>query len=173
MTWPLNASGSLNMTDRIQQKHIQEHFERMFRAGDTPWVSSGPEPALEDFFELLAHTYPKARVLDIGCGNGWISIQAVQQGFEVWGIDSSETAIEEATLDAQAAWVTEKTHFQVGDVLDLPYEDHFFDAIIDRGLFHHILPENRALYRKNILRILKPKSVFYLAVFSTKIAFFC
>lgn len=39
---------------------------------------------------------------------------------------------------------------------------------MDRGLFHHILPENRDKYLKNILRVLKPNSLVYLSVFSDK-----
>ena len=56
----------------------------------------------------------------------------------------------------------------VGDVLDLSYEDNFFDGLIDRGLFHHILPKNRDFYFENILRLLKKESLVYLAVFSEK-----
>ena len=63
-------------------------------------------------------------------------------------------------------YLKEKTHFQLGDALALPYSSHFFDALIDRGLFHHILPKNRKLYFKNIFRVLKDNSFIYLSVFS-------
>jgi cyclopropane fatty-acyl-phospholipid synthase-like methyltransferase len=39
---------------------------------------------------------------------------------------------------------------------------------MDRGLFHHILPENRVRYFESILRVLKPDAVVYLSVFSTR-----
>ncbi len=87
---------------------------------------------------------------------------------EVWGIDSSPTAIDEAKEMAKGAGLKEHCHFQLGDALDLPYEDSFFDVLLDRGLLHHILPENRKLYFENILRVLKPKSLVYLSVFSKK-----
>ncbi len=154
--------------DLERQKQIKEHFEGMYQAGEKPWVKHGAEPALDDFFRVLSQKYPKAKILDIGCGDGWISIRAVKEGNVVWGIDSSETAIEEAKEAAKAAGVANTIHFQVGDALNLPYEKEFFEAAIDRGLFHHILPANRTLYFQNILKVLKPKSLVYLSVFSTK-----
>ena len=140
----------------------------MYQAGQKPWIEHGAEPSLDDFFRPLKQKYTKAKVLDIGCGNGWISIRAAKEGHEVWGIDSSETAIGEAKEASKKAGVDESTHFQLGDALNLPYEDSFFGALIDRGLLHHILPENRPIYFQNILRVLKPQSLIYLSVFSTK-----
>jgi len=151
-----------------EQKKIQKHFERMWQDGEKPWIDIGMEPDLDQFFKLLSHKYPRAKILDIGCGNGWISIRAAKEGHEVWGIDSSETAIKEAITVAKTKGVDKTTHFQVGDALNLSYEDNSFDALIDRGLFHHIIADNRPLYFQNILRVLKPKSLMYLHVFSTK-----
>lgn len=151
------------------QKQIQEHFERMYQANEKPWVGAGvPEPAVDDFLKVLREKHPKAKVLDIGCGDGWISIRAAKEGNVVWGIDSSETAIEEAKEAVKIVELVNATHFQVGDALNLPYENNFFDALIDRGLFHHLLPENRQLYFQNILKVLKIKSLVYLSMFSTK-----
>jgi cyclopropane fatty-acyl-phospholipid synthase-like methyltransferase len=93
---------------------------------------------------------------------------AAQKGFNAWGLDASTTAISEAREAAQTAGVANQTHFIVGDALELPYEEHFFDAIIDGGLFHHILPENRSLYFDNTLKILKPDGLMYLTVFAVE-----
>ena len=154
------------MVDLATQKQIQEHFDHMYQAGQKPWSQHPIEPLLDNFFQLLWDDYPKTNILDIGCGDGSISILAAKEGHEVWGIDSSITAIREAEAAAQAANVIKTTHFQLGDALDLPYDGDFFDAMIDDGLFHHILPENRSIYFQNILRVLKPKSYIYLSVFS-------
>ena len=154
--------------DLEQQEQIREHFEQMYLRGQKPWTQNPADPLLSDFFQLLKKTTPKARVLDIGCGDGWISIAAAKQGFDVWGIDSSSSAIKEAVAKAKAEGVEKKTHSEVSDALDLSFEDKFFDALIDRGLFHHILPENRPLYFRNILRVLRAHALIYLSVFSTK-----
>ena len=154
--------------DAEEQRMISEHFERMWQQGLTPWLSHKPEPLLKEFFDILKRDLAHAKVLDIGCGNGWISMIVAKEGHEAWGIDSSQTAIEEAKERAKAVGLSSRTHFQVGNALDLPYKHSFFDALVDRGLFHHILPENRPLYLKSILRVLKPGSYFYLSVFSKR-----
>ncbi len=155
----------MNIAD---QKRIGQHFESMYQAGQKPWTEHGPEPALNEFFKILKNKNPSAKIADIGCGDGWISIAAAKSGHKVWGIDASVTAISEAKVAARQEGVGQKTHFQVGDALNLPYPKNFFDAAIDRGLLHHILPENRPVYFENILRVLKPASLAYLSVFSTK-----
>lgn len=151
--------------DLKAQKEIQEHFERMYQVGQKPWAHQ-KEPDINQFFKIISQK--KAKILDIGCGNGWISIAAAKQGHVVWGIDSSKTAIKEAKFSARSAKVSKLAHFKLGDALNLPYKDSFFDAAIDRGLFHHVLPQNRGLYLKNILRVLKPESLLYLSVFTKR-----
>lgn len=151
-----------------EQKRISEHFERMWRQGVTPWLSHKPEPLLQKYFQLLTKIFGMAKVLDIGCGNGWIALLAAKEGHEAWGIDSSDEAIKEANDNAKEEGFSDLAHFQVGDALNLPYQDSFFDGLVDRGLFHHILPQNRDNYLENILRVLKPKSLVYLSCFSDK-----
>src|SRR3990167_3295994 len=149
-----------------EQKQIQKHFERMYQAGQKPWRNHLPQKSLEDFFRIVKKEVGNAKILDIGCGDGWISIIAAKEGHEVLGIDSSPSAIKEAMSAANEKGLTNKLRFEVGDALGLPYDDNFFDAVIDRGLFHHILPQNREIYLQNILRVLKKKSLVYLSVFS-------
>jgi cyclopropane fatty-acyl-phospholipid synthase-like methyltransferase len=149
-----------------RQNEIKVYFDGLYKKGITPWTSHPPGKALSEFLKLLKNEIPEARILDIGCGNGWISIKAAKESFEVWGIDGSETAILKAVETAARENVEDKTHFEVGDVLSLPYKKDFFNGLIDRGLFHHILPGNRELYLENILRMLKKNSFMYLAVFS-------
>jgi len=150
------------------QDDIKLHFEQLYRRGITPWKDHPPEPPVTYFFHYLKERKPDAKLLDIGCGDGWISLQAARNSFEIWGIDSSETAIAEAKEDAAIDELTDQVHFQVGDALDLPYRSASFDAAFDRGLFHHILPENRERYFNTLLRVLKEKSWMYIAVFSEK-----
>ncbi|MEX0622184.1 MAG: class I SAM-dependent methyltransferase [Candidatus Woykebacteria bacterium] len=157
--------------DLQEQKEVSAHFERMFTKNIKPWREHGPEPLLLSFLKLLKEKSTDDKglnVLDIGCGDGWVSLLAAREGNMAWGIDSSETAIAQAKETAKNSSFADRVHFQVGDALYLPFEKAQFYALIDRGLFHHILPENRSLYLKNIRRVLKPKSYFYLSVFSDK-----
>jgi len=65
-----------------------------------------PEHFLWDPYELKSIDYegylsvafsllppPPLSVLDVGCGDGWVAAKAIQQGYNVTGIDYSERAI--------------------------------------------------------------------------------
>lgn len=55
---------------------------------------SDPDPDFEKAFENLKIN--KGKVLDIGCGWGYLSLQITQKGNDVTGIDISEKAIQYA-----------------------------------------------------------------------------
>lgn len=140
----------------------------MYQEGTTPWTDHQEEPLLNEFLKLLKKEKSNAKLLDIGCGDGWISIKAAKEGIKTWGIDSSKTAIEKAKRDARKQKVSDKVSFKVGDGLSLPFNDSMFDAMVDRGFFHHIIPSRRDDYFENILRVLKNDALVYLSVFSEK-----
>ena len=165
----IHRCGEISMIDR--QREIALHFEERYREGSTPWTMHPPEPMVDRFIEFLREHRPDARILDIGCGDGWLSIKVARQGFRVWGIDASETAIARARRASESAGVADRVALQVGDALELPYPDGSFDAVLDRGLFHHILPENRPRYLENILRVLTGDAYAYVAVFSARTRF--
>ncbi len=43
------------------------------------------------------NTSPKSRILDLGCGNGWMSHQLAKQGHEVMGVDLNLTELKQAS----------------------------------------------------------------------------
>ena len=83
-----------------------------------------------EFVQKLKQNKPNIKVLDVGCGGGRHSIQLAKMGFEVYGIDFSEYAIRVAKENAQKENVIENIYFRVGNVLELSFEENFFDIII-------------------------------------------
>jgi ubiquinone/menaquinone biosynthesis C-methylase UbiE len=72
------------------------------------------------------------KVLDLGCGNGrWYKIFK-EKKVNYFGIDNSEKLIEIAKENFPSA------KFFVGDALNLPFQDNFFDKIYSIALLHHI-----------------------------------
>ena len=67
-----------------------EHQYRYTDAQPT-WANAYLWPALQR--ELSARTFDPQRAIDFGCGNGATSGMLASQGFDVTGIDTSETGI--------------------------------------------------------------------------------
>ena len=45
---------------------------------------------------LKKYSYPGARILDVGCGSGYISLELARSGYHVTGIDISSKVIDVA-----------------------------------------------------------------------------
>ena len=152
--------------DAERIRRIVEHFERLYREGIKPWEEHGLEPHVSFFAGLLLAEAPAPRLLDLGCGSGWVSIVFARAGIRVTGIDSSPTAIAEAWERAREQGVEENVEFQEGDALGFPYPDGAFDAVFDRGFFHHVPESESPRYLSGVTRVLKPRGLFSLSAFS-------
>jgi len=75
------------------------------------------------------------RVLDIGCGLGRHAFVLAQAGLEVYGLDHSETAIENCREWFQSTGLTGT--FWCGELDDIPYPDGYFDAVLAFNSIYH------------------------------------
>lgn len=93
-------------------------------------------------------------VLDYGCGRGEQSIQYLNAGAEVYGIDISKNYIEIATKTALENEIPrERFLFQTMDAHQLTFENNKFDFVIGYGILHHLDTE---LALSEIHRVLRP-----------------
>ena len=72
------------------------------------------------------------RILDLGCGSAHHLLFLAQEGFAYYGIDGSADSIALAAQRLQEAGYPAGT-LACGTFDRLPYEDDFFDGVIDRG----------------------------------------
>ncbi|HEY8645595.1 MAG TPA: class I SAM-dependent methyltransferase [Gaiellaceae bacterium] len=117
-----------------------------------------PERAETEAAFVVSHLEPGARVLDLACGTGRISIPLAEQGFDVSGLDISNRVLEVARAAAPGL------DFHQGDMRELPWEDGSFDAVINMwtafGYFDTQVEDERAL--AEVARVLRPGGVFIL-----------
>ena len=109
-------------------------------------------------FHLLPHLKPDMRVLDFGCGPGTLSVglaKAVEPG-EMHGIDMEESQIELARAAASAGGHDNAT-FHVGNALELPFEDDYFDVAHCHTVLMHV-PDTQSLLSE-VKRVLKPGGI--------------
>ena len=92
-----------------------------------------------------------AKVLDIGCGTGRLTIPLQEKAqAEVWGLDLSAEMLEQAKQKKGA----ETIHWILGDAQALPFPDRFFDLTFMCLVLHHIEDKARAI--EEMYRVLKP-----------------
>jgi SAM-dependent methyltransferase len=104
---------------------------------------------------------PPARVLDCGCGTGWLSYFLSRRGYDVVGTDVSSEAI--ALAEANPVFAGgPRPRFSVADSETLPFESEF-DAVVFFDSLHHAIDEaaalrsaHRALRRGGVCIALEP-----------------
>jgi SAM-dependent methyltransferase len=97
---------------------------------------------------------PPARVLEAGCGIGWLSRIFAQRGYTCTGIDVCPRAIELA--EQQPAVAGPAPQFLVQDVEAIPFHKEF-DAVVFFDALHHAIDESEALH--GAYRALRPGGI--------------
>jgi SAM-dependent methyltransferase len=90
-------------------------------------------------FSNRIHGYDQAagkRVLDIGCGNGYVLWHYARRGAHVHGVDITETALALSRRRFELGGL--KAEFRLTDGNRLPYPDRHFDIVCSMGVLHHI-----------------------------------
>lgn len=104
------------------------------------------------------------RILEVGCGTGANLWFAAREGFQVAGIEGSESAI----CVALERFVAEglKADLRVGDFTQLPFESSYFDLVIDRGSLVCCNLRAAQCAIEEIHRVLKPGGRFFFNPYS-------
>ena len=115
-----------------------------------PWVAAEIERA----FGL------SARVLDVGCGGGFLSNDLARRGFAVTGLDASA----ESLAIAREYDATGKVVYELGDAYRLPYADASFEAVCAMDFLEHVEQPSRVI--AECARVLVPDGLFFFATFN-------
>lgn len=92
------------------------------------------------------------KVLDIGCGPGWLVTNFAKNNADIYAVDIADIAIDitTKTLDLYDL----KAKLQVANAEELPFEDNYFDFITSSGVLHHTPDTQKAV--NEAYRVLKP-----------------
>jgi 2-polyprenyl-3-methyl-5-hydroxy-6-metoxy-1,4-benzoquinol methylase len=81
-----------------------------------------------DFIEQESGFDKSLSILDIGCGTGRHSIELAGRGYNITGVDLSESQLQRAKEKAKEKKVN--VDFQIADARNLPFEKQFDLAIM-------------------------------------------
>lgn len=124
------------------ESNLESHFQ-----------TSRKKITLELVFKSLKSNDEQKRVLDVGCGQGYITaeIKKTFPNFAVSGMDISLSAI------AYANSKFPNIDFAVADIFAPPYSKKYFDIIVINNIWEHVSDPLGML--NNISAILKPDGV--------------
>jgi len=129
-----NLVKNLAARHAIEETYHDEQFRKgSFKAGHS---SSGEMNYYKFFYELIGNVHGLT-VLDVGCGNGWLSIKLAKSGASVYGIDISGELIEAAKRNAINTKTDLAIEFKRIPIEDTEFEDNLFDIIIGSAILHH------------------------------------
>jgi len=82
-------------------------------------------------------------ILDLGCGNGYITKALLEEGYDIYGIDASETGIKIATQNHPHRFFLQDI---TNDSLPIEITDKKFDTIISTEVIEHIYNPYQYIY---------------------------
>ena len=148
--------------DKAECAVVAKRFDQNYWDGDRKYGYGGYQYDgrwLTLAKDLVEHYQikPGDRILDIGCGKGYLLYEFTQIVAEVVvaGLDISQYAIDQAKPEVKAC-------LQVGNAIDLPYEDHSFDLVVSINTLHNLYNYDLQLALQEIERVGKDKK--YLVV---------
>lgn len=108
---------------------------------------------------LIPYLKDDMQLLDCGCGLGSITMgfaEILSKG-KVIGIDTENFLLDMARTEAKNRNIT-NAHFQLGNILKLPFPDNFFDVVYETASLSY-LSEYKEIAIKEMLRVLKPGGI--------------
>lgn len=137
-----------------ERQRIEEiYHDAKYKHDAIPVIYERSETKYYRFFWDLIGDVSGLKVLDFGCGNGWVSILLAKAGAKVWGIDISGELIKKANKWANDEGLSSKISFEKMPGENLAFPDNFFDLILGSAILHHT-DINLAI--TSIFRVLKP-----------------
>jgi SAM-dependent methyltransferase len=133
----------------VSTPDAKEHWEQHYGERDRVWSGRVNLRLAEVAPELAV-----GRALDLGCGEGADSVWLAERGWEVVGVDISDTALRRARSAAEEHGVLDRIDFQQHDLSET-FPDGEFD-LVSAHFFHSTLPLDRTRVFLRAAEALKP-----------------
>lgn len=165
----LRGEGKMNNTDITNQHYLlseqykdASHFNARLRI-----IQSLSAKPLGWYTWIFSHIKmaPNCRVLELGCGPGYLwreNLERIPRDWEITLSDFSPGMLEEAQTNLSSR--NRRFSFQVIDAQAIPFEAATFDRVIANMMLYHVPDRERAF--AEIRRVLKPDGYFYASTVS-------
>ncbi len=144
-------------------------WEKLYQDQQEKAMMQFPFSIVIELFNFYQNKYTdieagEINVLEVGCGSGANLKYAAGIGYNVFGIDISNTAVEYAKSSFKKSGL--EGEFIVCSAVNLPFDNDFFHIIIDHGSLICLPEENYKKAIDEIHRVAKKGSVSLLTPYS-------
>jgi tellurite methyltransferase len=112
---------------------------------------------------LRGRITPSMRILDAGCGFGRNLVYFIQEGYEVFGVDSDPQAL--AATRRLATFLAPgmpETNFRVESVEAMSFPDDFADVVLSSAVLHFARDDDQFLAMlRGTWRVVKPGGILF------------
>ncbi len=115
----------------------------------------------ETHWEEFCQIKENAHVLDAGCGNGDYTRLMLLKGARVWAFDYAGKMVQAAEQRLKREGLKAEK-LTVDSVLDIPYPDSMFDAVVCLAVIDHVPDDERSKAVSELARVLKPGGTLYI-----------
>jgi ArsR family transcriptional regulator len=129
---------------RLRKENFETHGDARQLVPGRSWAA---------WARALGHLLPALDVADIGCGEGYLTLETARWARTVVGIDRSDEVLERAKLLAQRRHIT-NVEWKKGDLARLPLRDESVDVAMLSQSLHHASDPERAV--AEAMRVLRP-----------------
>jgi cyclopropane fatty-acyl-phospholipid synthase-like methyltransferase len=141
------------MTDPVQP-WWQTLFSGLALESLPAWSTEAQTRAEADFLVQVLEPRPGARLADVPCGNGRLTLPLAARGFDLTGVDLTAALVDEATRAARERGVP--AVFERRDMRDLPWEAAFDGAFCAGNSFGYFDDAGTRAFLRAVHRILRP-----------------
>ena len=158
--WPLLeaqfAAAASDRAVRADEARLQEVLRHRKESFETHGGERGqlvPGRSWAAWSRALGHLLPPLVVADLGCGEGYLTLEAARWAKRVVAVDRSEAVLKQARALARRRKVT-NVEWKRGDLEQVPLGDASVDVAVLSQALHHAADPGRAL--AEAARIVRP-----------------
>jgi len=146
--WNSHTLGLQYMTDRNLEVGSSEFFDHI-----RPWMNPYKFPWIMKRIEREAALLKGKHLLEVGCGMGYDSLEFLKRDVRVTATDLTPNAVDLTRRHFEIEGV-QAEDVRTANALELPFDDHTFDAVWANGVLHATGDTARAIQETR--RVLKP-----------------
>ena len=129
---------------RVRKENFETHGDARQLVPGRSWAA---------WARAIGHLLPPLDVVDIGCGDGYLTLEAARWAGTVVGVDRSDEVLERARALGERRHAA-NVQWKKGDLSRLPLADASVDLALISQVLHHTRHPDDAL--EEVMRVLRP-----------------